>query len=416
MTFLIEHSGIAIAILGATVLAITGGEALYADMGHFGRKAIRLAWLLVVLPSLLLNYYGQGALLMRDPSALDNPFYRLAPAYVLLPMLGLAFLATIIASQAVISGAFSLANQAVQLGYIPRLRVRHTSAHEIGQVYVSKVNIALFVGVVGLAISFGSSDRLASAYGVSVTGAMAIDTLLAAYFMIGILKWSKWLFAPIFGVLLVIDLVFFAANLSKFQEGGWLPVVVASVAVSVMMIWITGRERLLAARWKNAIPLAPFLSSLEQHPITRVPGTAVFMVPHDGIVPMALTHNLKHNKILHERVILLRVDTVNSPHLDDIERLQVTHHGHNFHTAVVRYGFMEDPDLPRVLALMRVREFHFTLMEISFFIGKEKVVCKPATSWLMGGFILMHRMMLGATDYFRIPPNHAIEIGGHVAI
>lgn len=415
-TFLLEHSGVAIAILGATVLAITGGEALYADMGHFGRKAIRLAWLVVVLPSLLLNYYGQGALLLRDAAAIDNPFYRLAPAPILMPLLGLAFLATIIASQAVISGAFSLANQAVQLGYMPRLRVRHTSAHEIGQVYVSKVNIALFVGVVGLVIAFGSSDRLASAYGVSVTGAMTIDTILAAYFMICVLKWNKWLFAPVFIVLLLIDLTFFAANLSKFHEGGWLPIVVAAIAVAVMTIWITGRERLLAARWKNAVPLQPFLAGLDDHPITRVPGTAIFMVPHDGIVPMALTHNLKHNKILHERVILLRVETLNSPHVDDLERVEVTHHAHNFHSAVVKYGFMEDPDLPRMLALMRVREFHFSLMEISFFIGKEKVVSKPGTSWLLGGFILMHRMMLGATDYFRIPPNHAIEIGGHVAI
>jgi len=414
--FLWLHSGVSIAIIGAVVLAVTGGEALYADMGHFGRRPIQRVWLIIVMPCLLLNYFGQGALLIRDASAIDNPFYRLAPEWALVPLLLLAFLATIIASQAVISGAFSLANQAVQLGYIPRLRVRHTSAEEIGQVYVSKINILLYVGVVCLVLGFGSSDSLASAYGISVTGAMAIDTLLAAYVMIFIRGWSKAVFAPVFAFLLVIDVVFFSANLAKFFEGGWLPIGVAVVAVVVMLAWISGRNRLLAARWSGAIALDGFLQSLSEYPIHRVEGTGIFMVPHDNIVPMALLHNLKHNKVLHERIILLRVEVRDAPFVNDDERMKITHLTHNFHSAVVSYGFMEEPNIPRVLAFMRVREFHFSLMEISFFIGKEKVVAKPDSPQILSLFIMMHRMMLGATDYFKIPPGHAIEIGGHIAI
>ena len=414
--FLWLHSGVSVAIIGAVVLAVTGGEALYADMGHFGRRPIQRVWLIIVMPCLLLNYFGQGALLIRDASAIDNPFYRLAPEWALVPLLLLAFLATIIASQAVISGAFSLANQAVQLGYIPRLRVRHTSADEIGQVYVSKINILLYVGVVCLVLGFGSSDRLASAYGISVTGAMAIDTLLAAYVMIFIRGWSKAVFAPVFAFLLMIDVVFFSANLAKFFEGGWLPIGVAVVAVAVMLAWISGRDRLLAARWNGAVALDGFLKSLSEFPIQRVEGTGIFMVPHDNIVPMALLHNLKHNKVLHERIIMLRVEVRDTPFVNDDERMKITHLMHNFHSAVVSYGFMEEPNIPRVLAFMRVREFHFSLMEISFFIGKEKVVAKAGSSQMLGLFIMMHRMMLGATDYFKIPPGHAIEIGGHIEI
>ncbi|NBR28396.1 MAG: potassium transporter Kup [Betaproteobacteria bacterium] len=414
--FLAAHGSIAIAIIGAIVLAVTGGEALYADMGHFGRPPIQRAWFLVVLPCLLLNYFGQGALLIRDASALDNPFYRLAPEWALVPLLLLAFLATIIASQAVISGAFSIANQAVQLGYIPRLRVRHTSAEEIGQVYVSKINILLYLGVVCLVFGFGSSESLASAYGISVTGAMAIDTVLAAYVMMMIRGWNKAVFAPVFLFFLLIDLVFFGANLTKFLEGGWLPICVAAVTVLIMLAWIVGRDRLLAARWNGAVALDGFLASLDAHPIHRVEGTGIFMVPHDNIVPMALMHNLKHNKVLHERILLLRVAVRDVPFVADDDRVEITHHAHNFHSAVVHYGFMEEPNIPRVLAFLRAREFHFSLMEISFFIGKEKVVARRGSSWFVGLFILMHRMMLGATDFFKIPPGHAVEIGGHIEI
>ena len=414
--FLFEHKGVAIAILGAVVLSVTGGEALYADMGHFGRNPIQRAWLYVVFPALLLNYFGQGALLIRDASAMDNPFYRLAPEWALVPLLGLAFLATIIASQAVISGAFSIANQAVNLGYIPRLRVRHTSADEMGQVYVSKINIMLFAGVVLLVLVFRSSEHLASAYGISVTGAMAIDTLLAAYVMMVIRGWSKWLFVPLFAALFLIDIGFLSANLFKFFEGGWLPVVVAAIVLAMMLSWVNGRERLLAARWRNAVRLDEFLMQLNPDTVHRVAGTAIFMVPLHEIVPMALLHNLKHNKVLHERILLMRTQVESVPYIADTDRVVVHELPHNFYTVQVSYGFMEEPNIPRALALLRVREFHFSLLEISFFVGKEKVLARGASSWSLSLFIMMHRMMLGATEYFKIPTDHAVELGGHVEI
>ena len=416
VNFIFEHKVVAIAILGAVVLSVTGGEALYADMGHFGLDPIRRAWIFLVFPALLLNYFGQGALLIRDPSAIDNPFYRLAPEWALVPLLLLAFMATIIASQAVISGAFSIANQAVQLGYIPRIRIRHTSADEIGQVYVSKVNIVLFIGVVLLVLIFKSSENLASAYGISVTGAMAIDTILAAYCMMAIRGWNKLIFIPVFAILFAIDMMFLSANMFKFFDGGWLPVVVALATLFVMIAWIRGRDRLLAARWKEAVPLNDFLAKLSPESPQRVKGTAIFMVPHDDIVPMALLHNLKHNHVLHERVLLMRMHVESTPYIEDNDRVVVKHLDHNFHSVVVNYGFMEEPDIPRALALLRVREFHFSLLEISFFIGKEKVVARKDTSWFFGLFILLHRMMLGATEYYKIPEDHAVELGGHISI
>jgi len=414
--FMLAHSGVSIAILGSVVLAVTGGEALYADMGHFGLKPIQRAWLVIVFPCLLLNYFGQGALLVRDPAAIDNPFYRLAPEWALIPLLILAFMATIIASQAVISGAFSIANQAVQLGYIPRLRIKHTSADEIGQVYVSKINIFLFLGVVTLVIGFKTSENLASAYGISVTGAMAIDTLLAGYFMVFIKGWSKLVFLPVFVLLFLVDMAFLGANLFKFFEGGWLPIAVAAVSLLIMVSWVNGRERLLAARWTSAQALPEFLDTLHLSPPHRVAGTAIFMVPHEGIVPLALLHNLKHNKVLHERVVLMNVEVVNIPHVKDDERLDIKHLAHNFHAVHVRYGFMEDLHIMRAVALLRAREFHFSLMEISFFVGKEKVVAGGDFPLLLSPFIFMHRSMQGATEYFRIPFDHAIEIGGHIEV
>ena len=416
VSFLFAHSGVAIAIFGSIVLAVTGGEALYADMGHFGRSPIQKAWLFLAFPCLLLNYFGQGALLLRDPAALDNPFFRLAPTWALIPMLFLAAMATIIASQAVISGAFSITTQAVQLGFIPRILVKHTSAEEIGQVYVSKVNIFLLVGVVILVLGFRSSDNLASAYGVSVTGAMAIDTILAAYFMVCVKGWSKLLFVPLFGLLFALDCVFLGANLFKFFDGGWLPVSVAGVLLLLMICWITGRERLLKARWANSIPLQEFLQKLDVSEPHRVSGTAIFMVPHKNIAPMSLLHNLKHNQVLHARVILMSVETANMPFVPDEERLTIEHLSHNFHSVCVRHGYMEEPHVMRAVALLRAREFHFSLMEISFFVGKERVVSKASSALWMAPFIYMHRTMQSATEYFKIPYDHAIEIGGHVEI
>ena len=414
--FLLQHSGVSVAILGSVVLAVTGGEALYADMGHFGRQPIQRAWLFIVFPCLLLNYFGQAALLIRDPSALDNPFYRLCPSWGLVPMILLAFMATIIASQAVISGAFSIANQAIQLGYIPRLRIKHTSSHEIGQVYVSKINILLFLGVVLLVISFKSSENLASAYGISVTGAMAIDTLLAGFFMIKIRNWNPVIFLPLFVGLFAIDIGFLTANLFKFFEGGWLPIFVASLVLIVMISWISGRERLLAARWSNSIPLDDFLAIIKGGDPIRVPGTSVFLVPHENIVPMAMMHNLKHNKVLHERVVLLHVEIENVPTIPDSQRLTFKELKHNFYSIRVAYGFMEEPDMVRVMAMARVQKFHVNLMETSFFIGREKVIAKKGSPWHLQFFIFLHRIMLGATDYYRIPLDHSLELGGHIEI
>jgi len=416
INLLTEHPAISIGILGSVVLAVTGGEALYADMGHFGRQPIHRAWMFLVFPCLLLNYFGQGSLLISEPSALDNPFYRLGPDWALVPMLILASMATIIASQAVISGAFSIATQAVRLGFIPRLRVKHTSPEEMGQVYVSKINILLFVGVVVLVLGFKNSDNLASAYGVSVTGAMAIDTVLAGFLFVSIRGWNKWMFIPLFTGLFAIDMVFLGTNLFKFFEGGWLPVSVAGVLMLVMVSWISGRERLLKARWDSATELKPFLESLHGRLPQRVAGTAIFLVPHSNIVPVSLLHNLKHNKVMHERVILMHIQTLNEPFVNDKERVTIEHLDHNFHAVEVRFGFMEDMHVMRAVAFLRAREFHFSLMEISFFVGKEQVIATQSSPLLMAPFIYMHRSMQGASEYFKVPLDHAIELGGYVEI
>lgn len=416
LTFLFQHPGMAIAILGAVALAITGGEALYADMGHFGRSPIRRAWLYIVFPSLLLNYFGQGAMLLDNPAAIDNPFFRLAPELLMMPLLMLAFFATVIASQAVISGAFSITHQAVQLGYIPRIRIRHTSEHEAGQVYVSKINIILYLGVLGLAIGFRSSENLTSAYGISVTGAMAINTLLAACVMVMIHRWSLWLAIPVFGLFVILDTGFVIANLSKFFEGGWLPLLVALCVLIIMTIWIHGREKLLNALWQKAVPIDDFLNSLAITPVHRIAGTAIYLVPYDNIVPVTLLNNLKHNKVLHERVLLMQVQIADKPYVNDQERLQLHSLSQGFHAVRVSYGFMQDPNIPRTLAQLRTEAFHFSLKDISFFIGKERLLPKRHYSWTFNLFALMHRTMLGATDYYKIPVNHAVEIGGYLEI
>ena len=415
LNFLLNHQGVSVAILGAIVLAITGGEALYSDMGHFGRSPIKFSWFLVVFPSLLLNYFGQGALLIADPKAIDNPFYRLAPDWALIPLIILASTATIIASQAVISGVFSITSQAVQLGYIPRLRVKHTSDKEFGEVYLSKINLFLFIGVVLLILGFKNSENLSHAYGISVTGAMLVDTILATYLLITVRKWNKLIFIPVFLVLLVIDVVFLSSNLVKFFDGGWLPIVIAGGLLTIMLSWITGRDRMLAARWQGSVKLNKFLSQLKRKKITRVPGTAVFFVPNLAVVPMAMLHNLKHNKILHKRIVCMHLSFENFPKLRNDERFIVKNLGSNFYTIVVRYGFQEEPNIPRVLALLRANEFKFNMEETSFFVGKVKVIAKDS-SIVTRLFIFMHRIMMGATEYYKIPKEQTVELGGVIEI
>jgi KUP system potassium uptake protein len=406
-------------LLGAVVLVVTGAEALYADLGHFGRRPIRKAWLSFVFPALLLNYFGQGALLLKSPGALENPFYLLAPDWLLYPFVVLAAAATIIASQAVITGAFSMTRQAVLLGYLPRFAIRHTSESEIGQIYVPKINLFLLIAVLALVLGFKSSDNLGTAYGIAVTGTMSLTTILALVYTTGVAGWNKVGACLLFGFFLAVDLAFFSANLMKFVEGGWFPLAVAAVIFVLMTTWMSGRERLLVERWREALPLETFLQTLKPDRPARVPGTAVFMVPNADIVPPALLHNLKHNKVLHERVVLMKVDIEDFPHVPDAERITIVHLDHNFHAITVRYGFMDQPDIPRTLAQLRVMQFRFNLLETSFFVGREKVVIghhSPFWDWRKRLFIFMHRMMLSATEYFRIPSNRVVELGGQVEI
>ena len=413
--FLLKHQGIAVIILGFVVLAITGAEALYTDMGFFGKSPIQTAWLIIVFPALLLNYFGQGALLISDPSTIDNPFFRLGPDWALIPLIILATCATIIASQAVISGVFSIANQAVQLGYIPRLLIKHTSTNEYREVYLSKINIFLFVGVVLLILSFKSSANLAAAYGTAVTGSMLIDTILATFLLIFVRGWNKLIFIPVFLIFLILDLVFFSATLSKFFQGGWITIIIALIVLFMMLSWISGRERMLKARWNGSIKIKNFLSQIKKNPPKRVPGTAIFFVPNIEVVPMALINNLKHNQILHKRIVFMHLSSTNFPKLRDDERVIVKHYSNNFYNIVVRYGFQEEPNIPRVLALIRATEFKFSMLDTSFFIGKVKVISKNSNIFSRL-FILMHRTMLGATEYYKIPKDRTIEIGGVIEI
>ena len=417
--FLSAHPLLASSVLGAVVLAVTGGEALYADMGHFGIGPIRRIWLFFVLPSLLLNYLGQGALLLRNPEALSNPFYQLAPDWALFPMVILSSLATIIASQAVISGAFSITNQAIQLGYIPRIRVRHTSTDEIGQIYVSKVNLFLVLAVVGLVLLFETSDHLAVAYGVAVTGTMAVVTFLACLVMIHKHHWRLWLALPVFALLLCIDLGFFVSNLTKFAHGGWFPLLVAGLIFFIMLAWVQGRERLLASRWQDAMPLQDFVESLGSSGLHRVPGTAVFMVPNMQVVPSTLLHSLKHFHVLHEQVILMTVETTNSPYVPEQERMDVRPLSNGVTLVRLHYGFFEEPRILRVLARLRLQGYQFKLSNVSFFVGRERLVTRARHPFIKMRdqlFIALHRNMLSATDYYEIPPSRVVELGGYIML
>ncbi|HYB08103.1 MAG TPA: potassium transporter Kup [Alphaproteobacteria bacterium] len=406
-------------LLGAVVLAVTGAEALYADMGHFGRGPIRKTWFWIVFPSLLLNYFGQGALLLRNPLALDNPFYRLAPGWALFPLVVLSSAATVIASQAVISGAFSMTRQAVQLGYLPRLFIRHTSAEEFGQIFVPKANFFLLVMVLALVLGFKSSDNLGAAYGIAVTGTMSLTTLLAYVYTVGVLGWNPLIATPLFIFLLTVDLLFFGANMLKVEQGGWFPLVVALFVYSLMSTWMRGRGVLIAQRVKDALPLETFLKSIRPGHPERVPGTAIFMTANIAYVPTALLHNLKHNRVLHDRVVLMNVQTEDIPRVPEDQRVEIRHFDHNFHSVVLRYGFMEEPNIPRALAQCRALQFRFNLMETSFFVGREKIVKakrSPLARWRQELFIFLSNSMIGVTDFFRIPTNRVIELGGQIEI
>jgi len=419
--FFIDHGWHGIFILGAVVLAVTGGEALYADMGHFGAKPIRYAWYFFVLPALMLNYLGQGALVLADPSAVKNPFYIGVPDWAMVPMIGLATAAAVIASQAVITGAYSVARQAMQLGYIPRMAITHTSKDTIGQIYIPGINWTLMVLVIALVLAFRTSTALASAYGVSVSGTMLIDTLLLA--LVARTMWPKarrWVL-PLCVLFAVVEIAFLIANGVKFFDGAWVPVVLAIIAFTVLRTWRRGRELLHAEIRKEGIQIDTFLPGLMLAPPVRVPGTAIFMTAQTGVVPHALLHNLKHNKVLHERNVFLTVDTMNVPYAPKEKRLKIDSiGGADFYRVVIKFGFMETPDVP--LALMRSCDkggIHFDPMETTYFASRETVIAsrhRGMPYWRDKLFAVMHRNAASATGFFRIPGNRLVELGAQVEI
>jgi KUP system potassium uptake protein len=409
----------AFVVMGSVVLSITGGEALYADMGHFGRKPIRIMWLGFVWPALLLNYFGQGALLLERPETIENPFYLLAPEWLLLPLVVLATAATVIASQAVISGAFSVVQQAVQLGYLPRFELRHTSAEEKGQIYIPRVNWLLFVAVAALVVGFQNSSNLAGAYGIAVTGTMMVTAFLAFLVAWRLWHWSLWLAAPLFGLFFLVELVFFGANTLKIVHGGWFPIVLAVALTTIMVVWWRGRAVLYRRRYRDAIPIDAFIAGRMYKRATRVPGTAVFATGNIEVVPFALLHNLKHNKVLHERVVLMKVETADEPRVAAADRLAIRELDDGFLTLRIRYGFQEQPDIPRALADCGATGLRFDMAATSFFLSREYFVpsSHPALPpWQEFLFIAMSNNALNATEFFRIPPNRTIEVGSHMEI
>ena len=416
LRFLMAHQLAGYLVLGAVFLVVTGGEALYADMGHFGAKPIRLAWFAVVFPALLLNYFGQGALLLTNPAAASDPFFLMAPRWALWPLVILATLAAAVASQAVISGSYSLTRQAVQLGYLPRIRIRHTSAREIGQIYIPSVNWLLMLSAIGLVIGFRQSTSLAGAYGVAVTATMGITTALFA--VIARERW-KWGLPAVLGFaipFLVIDLAFFGANIIKVADGGWFPLLVGLTIFTIMTTWFTGRRILTARLAEGGLATEDFLRELEAGRIHRVRGTAVFLTRQQSGIPTALLHNIKHNKVVHERVVLLSVMVEETSHLSAEERFQWTDLGHGIHRLVLRFGFMEDPNLPEVLGGIP-GPVRFDTMATSYFLGRETLIpsSDPGMAmWREHLFASMTRNASSAATFFSLPPNQVIELGAQV--
>jgi KUP system potassium uptake protein len=417
--FIIQHRYLAFIALGAVVLAVTGAEALYADMSHFGRRPIRAAWTYFVLPCLLLNYFGQGALVISTPSAIDNPFYKCAPHLLELPLVVLATLATIIASQAVITGAFSMARQCIQLGLFPRMEVRHTSETEEGQIYVPQVNYMLAIGVVLLVLAFKTSDALASAYGIAVTGTFLCTNILAMVVFRRQFHWSRPAAIAVFGSFGIVDLAFFSSNTLKIVEGGWVPLAIGLTIVLTMTTWRRGRG-LIVARWQqDSLPLASFLARLPQSRIIRVPGTAVFMTGNLDFVPNALLHNLKHNKVLHEQVFFVTVRTLDVPQADPGDRATAEEVANGIYKVSLCYGFMESPNVPRALESLSGQSIEFKPMQTSYFLGRETVVSASVPKlrfirrWM---FLFMARNAVSATEFFRIPSDRVVELGVRIAI
>jgi KUP system potassium uptake protein len=415
--FFVVHPGIGVAILGAVVLALTGAEALYADMGHFGRKPIARAWFILVLPGLVLNYFGQGALILGNPEAVRNPFYLLAPGWALLPMVALSTLATIIASQAVISGAFSLTRQAIQLGYVPRMFIQHTSSQEQGQIYIGMVNWALMVGVVLLVIGFESSSALAAAYGVAVTGTMLITTVLSSAVALLLWKTPRWLAIPMLLGFLMVDSLYFAANASKIFQGGAFPVIAGIALFILMTTWKRGRKIIVERLDETSLPLPLFISSIRSQPPHRVQGTAVFLTARADAVPHALLHNLLHNQVLHEQVVLLTVVSEDRPRVAADQRFEVESYGEGFFRVSLHFGFIEEPDVPLALSLCHLKELDFSPMRTTYFLSRETVVPTKRIGmarWREGLFAFLLKNANSNLKYFKLPLNRVIELGTQV--
>jgi KUP system potassium uptake protein len=417
--FFMNNGRLAFISLGAVVLAVTGGEALYADMGHFGRIPIRIAWYTFVLPALALNYFGQGALILHNSAAMQNSFYLMAPQWALLPLVVLATLATVIASQAVISGAFSMSRQALQLGYLPRMLVQHTSDSQEGQIYLPRVNWGLMIAVMALVIGFRSSANLAAAYGIAVTGNMAITTVLSALVFHKLWGWGWARTIALTTIFLVIDVAFFSANLLKIFDGGWAPILIVIITFTLMTTWKRGRSMLHKRLESEAMALDMFVEAISAHPPARVQGSAVFMTPNPKGVPHSLLHNLKHNKVLHEQVIIATVRFHEIPRMPQEERIQVEDLTNGFYRVTINYGFTDEPDLPRDLEACAIKRLQMDMMDTSFFVGKETLIptkaCEMAV-WREKLFITMFRNADTISNYFKLPPNRVVELGTQVSI
>ncbi len=419
VSFMLHHGVIGFVTLGAVFLAVTGAEALYADLGHFGKRPIQTAWLFIVLPSLALNYLGQGALVLADPKAVENPFFLMFPDWALIPMVGLATVATVIASQAVITGAYSLTRQAIQLGLLPRFEIRHTSEAHSGQIFIPRINLLLLIAVVLLVLMFRSSSALASAYGISVTGTMVVTAMMGFVVIWRVWKWSPFAAAALIAPFLFLDLTFLAANLLKVLEGGWVPLALGAVVMLLMYTWRRGSRLLFEKSRKLEFPLADLVAMLEKRPPQRVSGTAVFLTSDPVSAPTALMHSLKHYKVLHEKNVILTIETAPTPRIDPAERVRLEEISKTFSKVTLRFGFMESPNVPKALAIARKLGWQFDIMSTSFFLSRRAL--KPAAHsgmprWQDHLFIALSRTANDATDYFQIPSGRVVEVGTQVTV
>src|SRR6187431_751205 len=419
VSFMTHHGVIGFVTLGAVFLAVTGAEALYADLGHFGKRPIQTAWLLMVLPSLAINYLGQGALLIADPKAIENPFFLMFPDWALIPMVGFATAATVIASQAVITGAYSLTRTAIQLGLLPRFEIRHTSEAHSGQIYIPRINMLLLLAVILLVVLFRSSSALASAYGISVTGTMVVTAMMGFVVIWRVWKWSPIAAAALIAPFLFLDITFLAANLLKVFEGGWVPLALGGIVMLLMYTWRRGSKLLFEKSRKLEFPLAELVAMLEKRPPQRVPGTAVFLTSDPESAPTALMHSLKHYKVLHEKNVILTIETAPTPRIDDAERVRMEPVSETFSRVTLRFGFMESPNVPKTLAIARRLGWQFDIMATSFFLSRRALKPAPHSGmprWQDHLFIALSRSSNDATDYFQIPTGRVVEVGTQVTI